>query len=86
MSSPKLSIIITNHNNGKYLDLCLDSILKSTDMTDKEIIVFNDNCDDNSEEIVKKYVKSCKSIAFLGTKVTYGLAMALNIACSFAHP
>ncbi len=85
MKDPKLSIIITNHNNGDYLDLCLNSLLKSTNLDDKEIIVFNDNCSDNTSLIAKKYLKKSKKISFLNTNITHGLAMASNIACSYAN-
>lgn len=55
----KISIIIPNYNNAKWLDKCLGSIQKQT-YKNYEIIFVDDLSTDNSIEIAQKY--NCKII------------------------
>ena len=50
----KISIIIPAYNCEKYLELCLNSIVKEMDET-IELIVINDGSKDNTLSICKKY-------------------------------
>ena len=52
----KFSIIIPVYNVEKYLNKCLDSIVKQT-YKNYETIIVCDKCSDNSESIVDEYVK-----------------------------
>ena len=46
------SIIITNHNYGKFLDFCIKSCLnQSFDKRKYEIVIVDDNSSDNSDKI-----------------------------------
>lgn len=51
---PDISIIVPIYNAEKYLDMCLDSLLKQTKQ-ELEFILINDGSTDSSEEIIKKY-------------------------------
>ena len=51
---PKYSIIIPVYNVEKYIKRCLDSVFNQTEK-DFEVIVINDDCTDNSMDIVRKY-------------------------------
>lgn len=52
----KISIIIPAHNEGKYLEECLKSIIEQTmDFREFEIIMVDDASEDNTFEIMKKY-------------------------------
>ena len=53
----KFSIIVPVYNVEKYLNTCLESIVKQT-YNNYEVIIVCDKCDDNSEMIVDYYVKS----------------------------
>ena len=54
--SPILSIIIPLFNTERYIEECLDSILKGNeDCTELEVIVVDDGSTDNSVTIVKSY-------------------------------
>ncbi len=53
----KISIIIPNHNNAKYLKQCLESVVKQ-DYSNKEIVIVDDGSTDNSVEIIEKFIKS----------------------------
>jgi glycosyltransferase involved in cell wall biosynthesis len=52
-----ISIILINHNYGKYIQNCLDSILKNNQTLIGEIIIIDDSSSDNSIQIIKKYLK-----------------------------
>ena len=51
---PKYSIVIPVYNVEKYIKRCLDSVFNQTEK-DFEVIVINDDCTDNSMDIVRKY-------------------------------
>ncbi len=53
----EVSVIVPIHGVGKYLDKCLDSLLKQDFDKPYEVICVSDNCNDNSDEIIEKYVK-----------------------------
>ena len=55
----KISIIIVNYNNARYLKKSLETALNQT-YENKEIIVIDDMSNDNSIEILKKYKKKIK--------------------------
>ena len=59
--SPFFKIIIPNYNNGKYIEACLNSILKQT-FQEFEIIIIDDVSDDNSVDIINKYCKEYSNI------------------------
>ena len=50
----KASIIIPIYNSEKYLENCIESVLKQTEQ-DYELILINDGSKDSSEEIMTKY-------------------------------
>ena len=52
----KVSIITPCYNGEKYVSRYLDSILRQT-YKNIELIFINDGSDDNTEEIVKSYIK-----------------------------
>lgn len=56
MYAPKVSIIISNHNYGRFLSNCLDAILNQ-DYPNFEIIFVDDGSTDNSLAIVKGFSK-----------------------------
>jgi len=50
-----ISIIIPIYNVEKYLNRCLDSVMKQS-FQDIEIILVNDGSTDNSDNIIKSYL------------------------------
>ena len=60
----KVSIIIPIYNSEKYLKQCLESIINQT-YKNIEIICINDGSTDNSEKIIKDYLKTNKNITYL---------------------
>ena len=57
----KASVIVINYNNAKYIDKCIKSLI-SQSYKNIEIIFVDDNSNDNSLTIVKKYKKKIKII------------------------
>ena len=56
MNKYKVSIIIPVYGVEKYIDKCLNSLVKQS-LKEIEIIVVNDGTKDNSQKIIDKYVK-----------------------------
>ena len=56
MNKCKLSIIVPVYGVEKYIDKCLNSLVKQS-LKEIEIIVVNDGTTDNSQKIIDKYVK-----------------------------
>ena len=54
---PKISVIVPVYNTEKYVKKCLDSLINQTVKEELEIIIVNDGSTDNSEEIIKGYMK-----------------------------
>ena len=55
----KVSVIIPIYNVEKYLEKCLDSIIKQS-YTNLEIILVNDGSTDSSREICLRYLEKDK--------------------------
>ncbi|MBI2095942.1 MAG: glycosyltransferase, partial [Candidatus Omnitrophica bacterium] len=51
--SPKVSVIIPNHNYGRFLEETLDGVLAQT-FTDYEAIVVDDGSTDDSGAVVER--------------------------------
>ena len=61
---PKVSIIIPNYNNEKYIEQCIKSCIFQ-EYKNLEIIIIDDGSNDNSEKIISKYYKNFDFIKFL---------------------
>ena len=54
---PIISVIVPVYNTEKYVEKCLDSICNQK-LNDLELIIVNDGSEDNSEAIIKKWIKN----------------------------
>lgn len=61
----KISVLIIAHNEEKYIQECLESVLRQT-LNPDEIVLIAHNCTDQTERIAKKYT-SIKTISYQGT-------------------
>ena len=76
-----LTIIITNFNKEKYLNECLKSITKQK-LEKIEIILIDDNSNDRSKKILKKYKKK---IQIIYNKKNLGPSICRNIGIKKAN-
>lgn len=74
MTSDLVSVIIPIYNSEKYLEVCLNSVLKQT-YENFEIIAVDDGSTDSSPDILKKYSDNVNVIS----QENHGLASALNL-------
>lgn len=81
---PKISVIVPIYNVEEYLDKCLDSLVNQT-LKDIEIILINDGSPDNSEEIVKKYLKEYGEKIIYHKKENEGQGIARNYGIDLAN-
>ena len=56
----KISVIITSHNYGRYIETAINSVLNQT-FDDYEIIIVDDVSIDNTRDILKKYENNEKN-------------------------
>ena len=81
---PKVSIIVPVYNVEKYIEKCLDTLVKQT-LDDIEIIIVNDGSKDNSKKIIEKYIeKYPEKIVYL-EKENGGLSDARNYGIPYAN-
>ncbi len=78
----KVSVVITNHNYGKYLRESIDSVLNQT-FNDYELIIIDDGSRDNSENILNEY-SSVNKITILRNREPQGVASSCNRAIRLA--
>ncbi len=74
----KISIVIACYNVSKYIETCLNSILKQT-YKNIEIIVVNDCSTDDTLKILKKYKTNYTNINIIDSKKNYGLGKSRNL-------
>ncbi|MDT3696290.1 MAG: glycosyltransferase family 2 protein [Ignavibacterium sp.] len=76
------SIIIVNYNLSKEISICLDSIYKNLNTTDFEIIIFDNNSDETSLDLIKRKVQSInsKNITLILNDKNIGFGQACNQA------
>lgn len=80
---PKVSIIVPVYNVEKYIEKCLNSLVKQT-MEDIEIIIVNDGSKDNSINVINKFIKQYpEKIQYL-EKENGGLSDARNYGLPYA--
>ena len=62
----KISTIIPIYNTSQYLKKCIDSIVNQTiGFENIELILVDDGSTDDSEKIIKKYLKKYKNIKYI---------------------
>ena len=79
----KVSVIVPVYNVEAYLSKCIDSLVNQT-LKDIEIILVNDASEDNSKEIIEKYMKKYKNIKYFEKENGgQGSARNLGLICRF---
>lgn len=83
ISSPKISVVIPNFNNEKYLSLCIDSVLVQ-DYPNLEVVVVDDASTDGSLTILKGFQRKDARVKVIYKAENEGLVSARNDGIKFA--
>jgi len=78
---PKVSIILPARNEEKFIEKCLDSLIKQ-DYDNYEIITINDSSNDATGDIIKKYSEKFPKVVFVDAKPKPDGWMGKNWACN----
>lgn len=79
-----LSVVVTVHNNEKYIEKCLSSII-SSDYSNIEIIVVDNNSSDNTGVVCSKYTNEYPFIKYIKAADKEGPSYARNIGLSHCN-
>ena len=77
---PKVSVILPARNEEKYIEKCLDSLLKQ-DYSNYEIVAINDSSSDRTGEIIQKYSTKNSKIIFINAEAKPEGWTGKNWAC-----
>jgi len=77
---PKVSIILPARNEEKFIEKCLDSLIKQ-DYDNYEIITINDSSKDSTGDIIKKYSEKSPKVISVDAKPKPDGWMGKNWAC-----
>jgi len=77
---PKVSIILPARNEEKFIEKCLDSLIKQ-DYDNYEIITINDSSNDATGDIIKKYSEKFPKVISVDAKPKPDGWMGKNWAC-----
>ena len=80
---PKVSVIVPVYNVEKYLEKCINSLIKQT-LQDIEIIFIDDGSTDNSKKIIDKYMLNYSERIKYLYKENGGLSSARNYGIPYA--
>ena len=75
---PKVSVVLPIYNVEKYLPKCIESVIAQT-LKDIEIICVNDCSNDNSENIIREYMKKDDRIKIINNEKNIGVGFSRNI-------
>lgn len=73
-----VSVIVPVYNSEKFLKVCLTSLVNQT-LKDLEIIIINDHTNDDSEKIIKYFMKNYNNIKYISLKSNKGLGYVRNL-------
>ena len=80
---PKVSVIVPIYNVENYIEKCLETLVNQT-LENIEIILVNDGSKDNSEVIVKRFLKNYPEKIVYLEKENGGLSDARNYGIPYA--
>ena len=80
--SPLVTVYITNHNYGRYIEQAIQSVLRQT-QRDFELIIIDDGSTDNSREVIERYAEHRQVVTIF--QQNKGLNVTNNIALRAAR-
>src|SRR3989344_8886024 len=81
-ATPLFTVGIPTYNRAKFLALTIESVLKQ-DFTDYEIIISDNNSTDNTQELVKEFLKKTNKIRYY--RLTKSVPAQRNVINCFNH-
>ena len=84
MTSPKLSVTITNYNYAQYLPQAIESILGQT-FTDFEVIIVDNASTDDSRQVIEAYADQDERIVPVCLEENQGALASLRASCDLAR-
>lgn len=82
INTPKISVIMLTYKRAEVMPRALESILNQT-YKNFELIIINDGSPDNTDLVIKKYLKDPR-IRYYKNKKNQGIAYSRNIGFSLA--
>ena len=79
-----LAVIIPNYNKEKYIEKCLESVLRQT-LQPNQIIIVDDCSSDGSRDIIRTLAKQNQRIVPVFLKVNKGVSNARNVGVEYAN-
>lgn len=76
-----VTIVLTTYNRANFLKKCLSSLLSNTDHSKFELIIWNNNSNDETKEIIESYERKDSRIRGIHSPVNYmlnGYGLALK--------
>ncbi len=83
MNNPLVTIIMSAYNDEKYIHSAIESIINQT-YKNWKLILINDDSSDNTEAVIKPFLKNTNRINYIKNKKTNGLITNLNYALDLA--
>jgi len=77
-ATPKISVLMTVYNEERFLAESIESVLNQT-FNDFEFIIVNDGSTDNTENIIKDYMKKDKRIICIKNEINKGFNNLGNV-------
>lgn len=81
-NNPLISIAIFTYNYGRFISKAIESVLKQ-EIDDFELIIIDDNSQDNTREVVEKYLPN-KKIKYFRNEKNIGVARNWGLANEMA--
>ena len=81
--SPRISIIILNYNGSKYIERCIESVLKS-EYDNFELLIVDNNSTDESMDIINTVFNNDYRIKLIRNNKNLGFAEGNNIGAQHA--
>lgn len=74
---PYISVVMSVFNEEKNITKCIESVMRQS-FKNYEFLIFDDNSNDSTKKILKKFIKKNKKIKCHFSKKNLGLTKALN--------
>lgn len=82
--TPKVSVIIVCHNDGRWLLRCLESLRAQTLFDDVEVIIADNASSDGTDQLARELIAGWPRAMFLPTGGDHGFGVACNRAAERA--